>query len=378
MLLLYGSYDKTDVFVVMYSVVSPLSFAAARDIHIPELRAFNPKTPIILVGTKIDVRDAMRYTEIPSVWQPVKSVHSLFPRSFRTAIHTLFLIHKFGASPKSRTDSKSAAAGGGGGGGCWLSRLPRDLLIRIIQFMDGREWFTDWNTPPQPESKTGGGSGGGGGGGAGGEKPPSVVIRPSQMRERQLNTDVFEPYRFESSNPLEFDTGQSDKPKPPVSGEVAAYFSPVQPSKDRTSALEPSTNETINQLNREPLASLMLVDQNGRTAGHPHRIKRNPEFGMQLPVPTASAYRLVGTEFDLYRSVYDARFLSAAYQLSYSQCITTAMGEALAQSTGCVAFREVSAVTTYGLDDLFRFVIRTGLKEQQRLESTQTSNCSLQ
>jgi len=51
------SYPQTDVFLVCFSVVNPTSFENVKDKWIPELRRYNPKTPVILVGTKIDLRD---------------------------------------------------------------------------------------------------------------------------------------------------------------------------------------------------------------------------------------------------------------------------------------------------------------------------------
>ena len=51
------SYPQTDVFIVCYSVTSKLSLLSAQTKWIPELRAFAPDAPIMLVGTKTDLRD---------------------------------------------------------------------------------------------------------------------------------------------------------------------------------------------------------------------------------------------------------------------------------------------------------------------------------
>jgi len=51
------SYPQTDVFLVMFSVVSPVSFKNVSMKWIPEVRHHCPYTPIVLVGTKIDLRD---------------------------------------------------------------------------------------------------------------------------------------------------------------------------------------------------------------------------------------------------------------------------------------------------------------------------------
>jgi len=50
------SYPQTDVFLVCFSVVNPTSFENVKEKWIPELRCHNPQTPVILVGTKIDLR----------------------------------------------------------------------------------------------------------------------------------------------------------------------------------------------------------------------------------------------------------------------------------------------------------------------------------
>jgi cell division control protein 42 len=50
-------YDKTDVFLICFSVDSPASFENVKDIWLREIRTICPKTPIVLVGNKIDVRE---------------------------------------------------------------------------------------------------------------------------------------------------------------------------------------------------------------------------------------------------------------------------------------------------------------------------------
>jgi len=51
------SYPETDVFLVTFSVVSRASFNNVRNVWIPELKQHCPDTPIVLVGTKTDLRD---------------------------------------------------------------------------------------------------------------------------------------------------------------------------------------------------------------------------------------------------------------------------------------------------------------------------------
>uniref|UniRef100_A0A1I7XR96 Ras-related protein ced-10 n=1 Tax=Heterorhabditis bacteriophora TaxID=37862 RepID=A0A1I7XR96_HETBA len=51
------SYPQTDVFLVCFSLVNPASFENVRAKWFPEVSHHCPTTPIILVGTKADLRD---------------------------------------------------------------------------------------------------------------------------------------------------------------------------------------------------------------------------------------------------------------------------------------------------------------------------------
>jgi small GTP-binding protein len=51
------SYPQTDVFLICFSVTSPASFENVRAKWYPEVSHHCPSTPIILVGTKLDLRD---------------------------------------------------------------------------------------------------------------------------------------------------------------------------------------------------------------------------------------------------------------------------------------------------------------------------------
>ena len=50
------SYPNTDLFVLMFSVVNKPSFTNVKDRWLVEVRHHCPKTPILLVGTKSDLR----------------------------------------------------------------------------------------------------------------------------------------------------------------------------------------------------------------------------------------------------------------------------------------------------------------------------------
>eukprot|EP00010_Vexillifera_abyssalis_P008637 CAMPEP_0201543954 /NCGR_PEP_ID=MMETSP0173_2-20130828/234_1 /ASSEMBLY_ACC=CAM_ASM_000268 /TAXON_ID=218659 /ORGANISM="Vexillifera sp., Strain DIVA3 564/2" /LENGTH=204 /DNA_ID=CAMNT_0047951885 /DNA_START=40 /DNA_END=654 /DNA_ORIENTATION=+ len=50
------SYPGTDVFIICFSLVSPQSYDNVKKKWYPEVSHFNPDTPIVLVGTKLDLR----------------------------------------------------------------------------------------------------------------------------------------------------------------------------------------------------------------------------------------------------------------------------------------------------------------------------------
>ncbi|KAM3596213.1 uncharacterized protein V6R79_010478 [Siganus canaliculatus] len=51
------SYPDTDIFLVCFSVVSPSSFENVRKKWLPEISHHCPRTPFLLVGTHVDLRD---------------------------------------------------------------------------------------------------------------------------------------------------------------------------------------------------------------------------------------------------------------------------------------------------------------------------------
>lgn len=51
------SYTETDVFLICFSVISPVSFQNVRDKWIPEVTHHCPGVPFLIVGTQTDLRD---------------------------------------------------------------------------------------------------------------------------------------------------------------------------------------------------------------------------------------------------------------------------------------------------------------------------------
>ena len=51
------SYPQTNIFIIMFSVISPTSFNNVTTRWIPEINHYCPNIPIVLVGTKTDLRE---------------------------------------------------------------------------------------------------------------------------------------------------------------------------------------------------------------------------------------------------------------------------------------------------------------------------------
>jgi len=67
------SYPQTDVFLICYSVVNPASFDNVRAKWSPEIKHNSPGIPIVLVGTKLDLRDDKHTIEKLIVREKIKS-----------------------------------------------------------------------------------------------------------------------------------------------------------------------------------------------------------------------------------------------------------------------------------------------------------------
>ncbi|MED6273748.1 Ras- C3 botulinum toxin substrate 2 [Characodon lateralis] len=93
------SYPQTDVFLICFSLVSPASYENVRAKWYPEVRHHCPSTPIILVGTKLDLRDEketiekLKEKKLAPITYPqglalAKEIESVnLPRSRRSHVH---------------------------------------------------------------------------------------------------------------------------------------------------------------------------------------------------------------------------------------------------------------------------------------------------
>ncbi|KAL8603613.1 hypothetical protein ACOMHN_005555 [Nucella lapillus] len=70
------SYYNTDVFVVCFSVANPDSYLNVRSRWVPELHAYRPGTPFLLVGTQADLR-----LHPPPITPPNPTTHPNLPTS---------------------------------------------------------------------------------------------------------------------------------------------------------------------------------------------------------------------------------------------------------------------------------------------------------
>eukprot|EP00731_Ephydatia_muelleri_P016329 Em0009g753a len=57
------SYPSTDVFLICFSLISPASFENVKAKWFPEVNHHCPNTPIVLVGTKMDLREDQQTIE---------------------------------------------------------------------------------------------------------------------------------------------------------------------------------------------------------------------------------------------------------------------------------------------------------------------------
>lgn len=64
------SYPGTDIFILAFSVVDPVSFENIRSKWVPEIRKYEPYTPFLIIGTKTDLRgDASTLHDLDSLNQ---------------------------------------------------------------------------------------------------------------------------------------------------------------------------------------------------------------------------------------------------------------------------------------------------------------------
>jgi len=123
------SYPGTDVFIICFSLCSPSSFENVKQKWHPEVTHFNPKTPIVLVGTKLDLREnpetieslkennlepipyeqgeklakevgAAKYLECSALTQ------KNLPQVFEEAVKAVFSYHKEKASQSGKNQNK--------------------------------------------------------------------------------------------------------------------------------------------------------------------------------------------------------------------------------------------------------------------------------
>ena len=61
------SYPQTDVFLVCYSIISKSSYENVKHKWVPEIKRHCPNTPMLLIGTKVDLREKAQSSNDPNV-----------------------------------------------------------------------------------------------------------------------------------------------------------------------------------------------------------------------------------------------------------------------------------------------------------------------
>ena len=83
-------FISQDVFLICFSLVNPASFENVRAKWYPEVRHHCPQVPIILVGTKLDLRedketiDKLKEKKLAPITYPQVRYQELFPKYVHT------------------------------------------------------------------------------------------------------------------------------------------------------------------------------------------------------------------------------------------------------------------------------------------------------
>lgn len=126
------SYPQTDVFLLAFSISSPHSFANVKSKWWPELQHHAPGVPIILVGTKADLRnDQSMIQQLQAKGMAVITEEAAKQRAAEigavkymenSALTQSGLKHTFDEAIRAALSKPSSAKGGGGLGGLFGSR----------------------------------------------------------------------------------------------------------------------------------------------------------------------------------------------------------------------------------------------------------------
>ncbi|OXA51387.1 Ras-like GTP-binding protein RhoL [Folsomia candida] len=71
------SYPKTDCFIVCYAIDNPTSFGNVKTLWIPEVRKYCPRAAVVLVGTKLDLKESGTISTLVELAEAKKLKHKI-------------------------------------------------------------------------------------------------------------------------------------------------------------------------------------------------------------------------------------------------------------------------------------------------------------
>ncbi|KAL3603314.1 hypothetical protein D5086_004173 [Populus alba] len=130
------SYRGADVFILAFSLISKASYENVAKKWIPELRHYAPGVPIILVGTKLDLREDKQFFvdhpgAVPINTAQVKNDHPQASAFSPNTPHTKnFFVHQGGAPASKAKEEEKGAEG-------LLHIVTDEGMIRFDRIEDG-------------------------------------------------------------------------------------------------------------------------------------------------------------------------------------------------------------------------------------------------
>lgn len=97
------SYPGTEVFLLCFSLVNPISLENVRNVWVPEVHQYCPGVPLVLVGTKSDLRDQFEQRADEYRKNGMEPVYSQTGENMKSAINAAAYVE---CSAKMQTNLK--------------------------------------------------------------------------------------------------------------------------------------------------------------------------------------------------------------------------------------------------------------------------------